>query len=233
MARRTMFTPTCSSPVTRSWSSTVDARSNATPPPATMPSSTAAFVACIASSTRAFFSFISVSVIKVGAATETEMKEKKARVGVLDLRAELLHAPCDRRGGSSAFHDRRGVLVDRDPLCLAEVLERHVLELQTEVFGERFPVGQDRNIFQHRRPVIPIAGRLDRRNLNGPAQLVDDDGGQAVAVDLLRDDQQRTACAGHELQYRQQVLQRSDRFSWRRMTGFSRTTSIRSGSVTK
>ena len=37
-------------------------RSSATPPPGTMPSSTAARVACIASSTRAFFSFISVSV---------------------------------------------------------------------------------------------------------------------------------------------------------------------------
>ena len=34
----------------------------ATPPPGTMPSSTAAFVASMASSTRAFFSFISVSV---------------------------------------------------------------------------------------------------------------------------------------------------------------------------
>src|SRR5207247_6594150 len=34
----------------------------ATPPPGTMPSSTAARVACIASSTRAFFSFSSVSV---------------------------------------------------------------------------------------------------------------------------------------------------------------------------
>ena len=38
------------------------ARSRATPPPGTMPSSTAALVACMASSTRAFFSFISVSV---------------------------------------------------------------------------------------------------------------------------------------------------------------------------
>ena len=38
------------------------ARRRATPPPGTMPSSTAALVACIASSTRAFFSFISVSV---------------------------------------------------------------------------------------------------------------------------------------------------------------------------
>ena len=38
------------------------ARSSATPPPGTMPSSTAARVALSASSTRAFFSFISVSV---------------------------------------------------------------------------------------------------------------------------------------------------------------------------
>ncbi len=38
------------------------ARMNATPPPATTPSSTAARVACSASSTRAFFSFISTSV---------------------------------------------------------------------------------------------------------------------------------------------------------------------------
>jgi len=38
------------------------ARISATPPPATMPSSTAARVACSASSTRAFFSFISTSV---------------------------------------------------------------------------------------------------------------------------------------------------------------------------
>src|ERR1019366_3826823 len=35
---------------------------HAAPPPGTMPSSTAAFMACMASSTRAFFSFISVSV---------------------------------------------------------------------------------------------------------------------------------------------------------------------------
>src|SRR5213592_4778746 len=51
---------------------------SATPPPGTMPSSRAARVACSASSTRCFFSF--VAVVKVGAATETEMKEKKHRV---------------------------------------------------------------------------------------------------------------------------------------------------------
>ena len=45
-----------------SFSSAGSARISATPPPGTMPSSTAARVACSASSTRAFFSFISVSV---------------------------------------------------------------------------------------------------------------------------------------------------------------------------
>jgi hypothetical protein len=38
------------------------ARKSATPPPGTMPSSTAAFVACIASSTLSFFSLTSTSV---------------------------------------------------------------------------------------------------------------------------------------------------------------------------
>ncbi len=62
-ALRIMSTPTCwswLSPLTLS--STFRQRSSATPPPGTMPSSTAARVACRASSTRAFFSFISVSV---------------------------------------------------------------------------------------------------------------------------------------------------------------------------
>ena len=46
----------------RRLSSAAEARISATPPPGTTPSSTAARVACSASSTRAFFSFISISV---------------------------------------------------------------------------------------------------------------------------------------------------------------------------
>ena len=61
-ARRTMLTPVASSPDSLRLSSASAARSSATPPPGTMPSSTAARVALSASSTRAFFSFISVSV---------------------------------------------------------------------------------------------------------------------------------------------------------------------------
>src|SRR5207253_2318282 len=61
-ALRTMSTPNFSSPCSVSSSRAGRQRRYATPPPGTMPSSTAARVACSASSTRAFFSFISVSV---------------------------------------------------------------------------------------------------------------------------------------------------------------------------
>jgi hypothetical protein len=51
-----------SSPLRSSASSAFWARMSATPPPGTMPISAAARVALSASSTRAFFSFISISV---------------------------------------------------------------------------------------------------------------------------------------------------------------------------
>jgi hypothetical protein len=64
-ARRMMRTPAFWSSSSRPSSrpaSAFCARRSATPPPATTPSSMAARVACRASSTRAFFSFISASV---------------------------------------------------------------------------------------------------------------------------------------------------------------------------
>ena len=60
-----MSTPIFSSPraLPRAFSTASRQRSRATPPPGTMPSSAAARVACRASSTRAFFCFISASVL--------------------------------------------------------------------------------------------------------------------------------------------------------------------------
>ena len=57
-----MFTPYFRSSSNVRSASDDTARISATPPPGTMPSSIAARVACSASSTRAFFSFISDSV---------------------------------------------------------------------------------------------------------------------------------------------------------------------------
>src|ERR1700688_1334345 len=93
-----MFTPICSSPLSFSPSRPLTARNRATPPPGTMPSSTAARVACRASSTRAFFSFISVSVaaptLHRHAAGQLRRPLQQllavvVRGGLLELRAEL------------------------------------------------------------------------------------------------------------------------------------------------
>jgi len=55
----------------------MQARRSATPPPGTMPSSTAAFVACIASSTRSFFSLTSTSVEPPTRITATPRPEER------------------------------------------------------------------------------------------------------------------------------------------------------------
>ena len=63
IARRTISTPTSWSRLAVSIASSADdALTSAKPPPGTMPSSTAARVACIASSTRSLRSFTSTSV---------------------------------------------------------------------------------------------------------------------------------------------------------------------------
>jgi len=78
----TISAPTACSSVRPSASifgvATTTAWISATPPPGTMPSSTAARVACNASSTRAFFSFISVSVAAPTSITATPQRSRCA-----------------------------------------------------------------------------------------------------------------------------------------------------------
>ena len=56
---------------------------------------------------------------------------------LLDLRADLLDAALDLLRRAGALDDRGVVLVDRDLLGPAEVLELDVLELDAEVLGDR------------------------------------------------------------------------------------------------
>ena len=95
-----------------------------------MPSSTAARVACRASSTRAFFSFLSVSVAAPTLITATPPASLASRSwsflavvirgGLLDLRAELLDAALDGLVRTGAVDERGVVLVHGDALGLAQ-----------------------------------------------------------------------------------------------------------------
>ena len=66
------------------------------------------------------------------------------RGGLLDLRLDLRHARLDVGLLAGAVDDRGVFLVDHHLLGAAEHVQRDVLELDAEIFGDRLAAGQDR-----------------------------------------------------------------------------------------
>ena len=127
--------------------------------------------------------------------------------GLLDLRLDLVDAGLDVGLLAGAVDDRGVLLLDPHPLGTAEHVERHVLELDAEIFRDHLAAGQDGDVLEHGLAAIAEARRLDRRDLEAAAQLVDDQGGERLALDVLRDDQQRSARLHHRLEEREHRLQ--------------------------
>ena len=84
--------------------------------------------------------------------------------GVFDLRAHLFHAAFDVRRLARAFDERGVVLINRNFLDAAQVLDLHVLKLDAEVFGQRLATGEDGDVFEHR-----FAAIAEARSLHGSA----------------------------------------------------------------
>jgi len=61
-------------------------------------------------------------------------------------------------GRTFALNDRRVFLVDGHPLRPAEIFQREVFKLDSEVFGYTTTTRQNRNVFQHRLAAIAEAG---------------------------------------------------------------------------
>src|SRR6266851_3867323 len=211
-ARFTMFTPMASSSWSLSFSRAGKQRRRAVPPPETMPSSTAARVACMASSTRAFFSFSSVSVDAPNQLGKTflELFLVVIRGGLFDLHTELLDSAFDLAGLASARDDRRVVLVDGHLLGAAQVLNLQVLELRAEILGDGFAAGEDRDVLEHGLATIAKARGFHCSALQRAAEFVDDERCQGFAVDVLSDDQERLAHLGGLFEQWQQILHRAD-----------------------
>src|SRR5690606_27519787 len=130
--------------------------------------------------------------------------------GLLDLRTDLAHAGLDVVLLARAIDDGGVVLVDGDALGLAQVLDGHALELETQVLGEQLAAGEGRDVLEHGLAAIAEAGGLHRRHVEHAADLVDHQRGQRLTLDLLGDDEQRLAGAGHLLEHRQEVLHVAD-----------------------
>jgi hypothetical protein len=83
-----------------------------------------------------------------------------------------------------------------------------VLELEADLLGDDLAAGEDGDVLQHGLAAVAEAGGLDGDRLEGAADLVDDEGGEGLALDVLGDDQQRLAGLHDLLEHRQQVLDR-------------------------
>ena len=92
-------------------------------------------------------------------------------------------------------------------LARPSCVELHVLELEAELLGDELAAGQHRHVCEHRLAAVAEARRLDRDALQHAADLVDDQRGERLALDVLGDDQDRPARLRHLLEQRDQVLE--------------------------
>jgi hypothetical protein len=155
------------------------------------------------------------------------------RGGLLDLRLDLADPGLDVGLLAGAVDDRRVLLLDAHPLGAAEHVDRDVLELDAEILGDGLAAREDRDVLEHGLAAVTEARRLDGRDLEAAAQLVDHEGGQRLALDVLGDDQQRLAGLHHGLEDRQHALSEESFFSWMRTYTSSSSATIFSALVMK
>src|SRR5262249_28100639 len=79
-----------------------------------------------------------------------------------------------------------------------------------QIFGDGLATGQDRDVLQYRLAAIAESGSLHRTNLQRATQLVDHQGRQGFALNVLGNDQQRLAVLRDLLEQGKQVLHRAD-----------------------
>src|SRR5208282_5532794 len=130
--------------------------------------------------------------------------------GFLDLAANLVDAPLDFGGLAAAFHDGGVLFVNHNALGPAQIVQLDVVELDAEVFADEFAAGQNGDVFAHGFAAVAEAGGFDGADVDRAAELVDDEGGQGFAFDLLGDEEEGLADLGDLLQQGEQVLEIAD-----------------------
>ena len=110
----------------------------------------------------------------------------------------------------AAVDDGGRVLVHRDALGAAEILQPDALQLDAGLFHDCLAAGQDRDIFQHGLAAIAKARGLHRAGTERAAQLVHYERGQGFAFHVFGNHQERLTCARNLLEDWQEVLHVAD-----------------------
>src|SRR5215813_3589215 len=129
------------------------------------------------------------------------------RRGLLDLRLDLADARLDVLLLAGAIDDRGLLLLDDDLLGAPEHGGGHVLELDAELLRNELAAGEDRDVLEHGLAAVAEAGGFDGGDLESAAKLVDDEGGERLALHVLGHDQQRLAGLDDRLEHREHCLQ--------------------------
>src|SRR5690606_2789370 len=130
--------------------------------------------------------------------------------GLFDLGLDLLAAGLDGFARACAIDDRGVVLGDLHLLGVTEVLQRGLLERETDFLGDHGAAGEDGHVFEHCLATIAEARGLDGSDLDDAADGVDDQRGERFAFDVFGHDEQRTRGLGDGFEHRQQFADVGD-----------------------
>ena len=111
-------------------------------------------------------------------------------IRLLDLRTNLVDPTRDLIWITGSLDDGRLVLGDDHLACSAEQLQAGALQFEANLFRDDLGTGEDRDVLQHRLAAIAEARSLDRHGAEGATNLVDHQGRQGFALDVLGDDRE-------------------------------------------
>ena len=139
-----------------------------------------------------------------------ELLTVEVGLGVLHLALDLSNAGVDGGLVAGTVDDGGVVLRDLDRLGAAEVVDRGVGELGAQVAHDGRGSGEGSDVLKHALATVAVARGLDGGDVQRAAQLVEDEGGQSLAVDVLSDDHERLAGTHDVLEQRHDVLNVGD-----------------------
>ena len=138
--------------------------------------------------------------------TLLELLAVEVRSGVLNLSLDLSDALVDCVLGTSATNDGCSLLGNLDGLSATEHLCADLVKVNAELLDDCLAAGENSDILEHALTTVAVCRSLDCADVQNAAELVEDKGGQSLAVDVLSHDEQRCALLLDCLKDRQDIL---------------------------
>ncbi len=131
-------------------------------------------------------------------------------LGFLDLAPDLGAAALDVFLLAGTIDEGGVVLGDLHLLGPAQVGQVGLIQLDAHFLGNHRGAGQNRQVFQHGLAPVAEARCLDRHTLEDPAQMIDHQGRQGLAFQVLGDDHQGLTGLGGTFQHPKNVAYVAD-----------------------